>query len=43
MMPGYGMDIVATRILHIKIEVLDTIQHDALPILKNPCIIEFII
>ena len=33
------MDMARTRILHIKSKVLDTIQHDMLPIMKYLCII----
>lgn len=45
-MPRYGMNAAGTRHeyggdmdFHIKSEVSGTIQHDTLPILKYPCII----
>ena len=37
---GHAIDATGTRILHIKSEVLDTMRHDMLPILKYPCIID---
>ena len=38
---GHTIDKARTRILHIKSEVMDTIGHDTLPILKYPCIIDY--
>ena len=38
---GHAMDMVGTRILHIKGEVPHMIRHNTLPILKYLCIIAF--
>lgn len=37
---GHAMDTIGTRISHIKSEELDKIQHDTLPILTFPVIID---